>query len=83
MSLNKQEFIAEVVSVKMQKTIVVSVKSTKVHPKYKKRYTTAKKYMAHFDLEKNIEVGNKVRIQSCRPMSKNKKWVVLDILNES
>ena len=80
MSGIKQEFIGEVVSVKMSKTVVVSVKSTKIHPKYHKRYTTVKKYMAHYEDEAVLETGQSVKIQGCRPISKNKKWVVTEVL---
>jgi small subunit ribosomal protein S17 len=65
-----------VVSDKMDKTIVVSVERTKTHPIYKRRYITAKKYKAH-DQENKYKVGDKVMIQECKPISKEKKWIVL------
>jgi small subunit ribosomal protein S17 len=65
-----------VVSDKMDKTVVVVVEGIKQHPKYKRRYKVSKKYKAH-DPEKKYKIGDKVSIQECRPISKEKKWVVL------
>jgi len=65
-----------VVSDKMDKTVVVVVESIKQHPKYKRRYKVSKKYKAH-DSEKKYHVGDKISIQECRPISKEKKWIVL------
>ncbi len=65
-----------VVSDKMDKTIVVLVESTKQHPRYKKRYRVFKKYKAH-DPGNKYHVGDKVKIQESRPISKDKKWVVI------
>lgn len=65
----------EVVSDKMDKTIMVRVDSVKVHPKYKKRYTSSKKYAVH-DEGNLYKIGDKVVIIACRPMSKNKRWRV-------
>ena len=65
-----------VVGDKMDKTIVVLVERIKQHPKYKKRYLVSKKYKAH-DPEKKYHIGDKVSIQECKPISKEKKWIVL------
>jgi len=73
----KQTLKGTVVSDKMDKTIVVSVERFKEHPLYKRRYRTFKKYKAH-DPEKKYKIGDKVTIQSCKPISKEKKWVVLN-----
>lgn len=62
-----------VVSNKMQKTIVVKVESVKEQPKYKKRYKTHKKYKAH-DEKGEYKVGDRVIIEECRPISKEKRW---------
>ncbi len=75
----KKTLIGEVVSNKMQKTLTVKVESIKIHPKYKKRYKFHKKYKAHTEKEYNI--GDKVVIRECRPISKEKKWEVVKILN--
>ncbi len=66
----------EVVSDKMDKTIVVRVDRVKVHPKYKKRYTVSEKYKAHD--ERNLhKVGDMVEITASRPRSKTKRWRVI------
>jgi len=74
--INKRILKGVVVSDKMAKTIVVSVERIKTHPIYKRRYITVKKYKAH-DPEKKYKIGDKVIIQECKPISKEKKWIVL------
>jgi small subunit ribosomal protein S17 len=72
----KRKLEGEVVSDKMDKTVVVKVTTIKVHPKYKKRYKSSKKYKAHD--EKNVyKVGDFVAIQECRPLSRDKRWRVI------
>ncbi len=66
-----------VVSDKMDKTIVVSVSRLKKHPKYKKRYKIDKKYRVH-DQENKYKTGDKVVIKESRPISKDKKWQVVN-----
>ena len=66
----------EVISDKMDKTVVVLVKTVKINPKYKKRYKFSKKYKAH-DENNKYKVGDKVIIQEIRPLSKEKTWIVL------
>ncbi len=73
----KRTFTGTVVSDKMDKTIVVRVDRTKVHPKYKKRYTVSKKYKVH-DEENKFKIGDKVNFVECRPLSKDKRWKVLN-----
>jgi small subunit ribosomal protein S17 len=65
-----------VVSTKMDKTIVVSVDSYKMHSKYKKRYRVTKKFFAH-DENNQYALGSMVTIEETRPMSKNKCWKVI------
>ncbi len=65
-----------VVSDKMDKTIVVLVERIKQHPRYKKRYRVFKKYKAH-DPNNKHKMGDKVQIQESKPISKDKKWIVL------
>lgn len=72
----KQQLIGLVVSDKMEKTVVVKVDSRKRHPKYHKAYTVTKKYKAH-DENNEYHVGDKVVIESIRPMSKEKKFKVI------
>jgi len=74
--INKRILKGIVVSDKMDKTIVILVERIKEHPQYRRRYRVFKKYKAH-DPEKKYKVGDKVTIQECRPISKEKKWVVL------
>ncbi len=67
-----------VVSDKSDKTVVVLVERRITHPIYKKIIKRSKKYMAH-DEKGTIKIGDVVRIQECRPLSKLKRWeVVLD-----
>ncbi len=74
--------VATVLKNKMQKTVVVSVKRLVMHPKYKKYIVKSKKYMAHNEKE-NLEVGDKVLIKETRPLSKNKRWVVVKVLERA
>ena len=66
-----------VVSDKMEKTIVVEVSRFVKHPKYGKYYKISKKYKAH-DENNKYKVGDKVSIVPTRPISKDKKFKVLD-----
>jgi len=68
-----------VVSNKMQKTVTVKVERTLRHPIYEKVVTRAKKYYAHHEGEA-IEIGKKVRIVETRPLSKLKRWRVIEVL---
>lgn len=65
-----------VVSDKMDKTVVVSVERRIMHPLYKKFIKKSKKFHAH-DAENSCKVGDKVRIQECKPISKSKTWEVI------
>lgn len=73
---HKRQLRGVVLSNKMKKTIVVSVSSVKLHPKYKKHYKVSKKYKAH-DEQQEYQVGDKVVIEACRPLSKDKAWRVV------
>jgi small subunit ribosomal protein S17 len=66
-----------VVSNKMRKTIVVAVEEVEKHPKYKKYYTIVKRFKAH-DEENMHKVGDHVEIIETRPISKDKRWKVLN-----
>lgn len=72
----KKRLKGTIVSNKMQKTVVVKMERVKEHPKYKRRYKVHKKYKAHYD-EGEYKVGDKVTIEECRPISKDKKWRVV------
>ncbi|MCD6500532.1 30S ribosomal protein S17 [bacterium] len=72
----KRKLQGEIVSNKMQNTVVVQVERIKEHPRYKRRYKVFKKYKAH--VEKNgFKVGDRVIIEECRPLSKEKRWKVV------
>ncbi len=70
------------VSDKMQKTVVVAIENRSPHPKYGKIVVRTQRYKVH-DEENKCVVGDRVRIQETRPLSKTKRWVVLDILNRT
>ena len=72
----KQQLTGMVVSDKMDKTVVVKVDMRKRHPKYKKSYTVSKRFKAHDDTNQ-YKVGDKVVIESVRPMSKDKRFKVI------
>jgi len=65
-----------VVSDKMDKTVVVRVQRLKKHPKYRKFYKVSEKYHAH-DEANAFHVGDTVTIRETRPLSKSKRWVVI------
>ena len=71
----KQQITGVVVSNKMAKTVVVKVDSRKRHPKYKKAYTVSKRFKA--DTEEKLLVGDKVVIEACKPISKDKRFKVV------
>ncbi|HDO23689.1 MAG TPA: 30S ribosomal protein S17 [bacterium] len=75
----KKKLKGEVVSDAMNKTVVVLVNRYTKHPKYKKYVRTGKKYKAH-DEKNEYKKGNKVVIEECRPISKDKHF---RIINES
>ncbi len=76
-----RQFEGTVTSDKADKTIVVAVKSTAIHPKYLKRYKVTKKYKVH-DEKNEYHVGDEVRFIECRPISKDKKWRVVGRLEK-
>jgi len=71
----RQKLVGEVVSEKMQKTVVVNVTKKIAHPVYGKYIKRSKKYMAHVGAVK-AKIGNIVEIRLIPPMSKNKRWLV-------
>ncbi len=66
-----------VTSRKMNKTLVLTVHSYKTHPKYKKRYRVSKKFYAD-NPENKYEEGDKITIYETRPLSKLKRWSVVE-----
>src|SRR5271165_3759595 len=81
-SSRRNEKVGEVVSTKMQKTIVVEVEMRKAHPKYKRIVRSSKKFYAH-DEQNSARVGDVVRIRETRPLSKLKRWALEEIVRRS
>lgn len=75
-----KERVGLVVSDKMDKTVVVAVENRAPHPKYGKTMVRTKRYKAH-DEENQFHVGDRVRIQETRPLSKTKRWRVVGTIN--
>ena len=79
---NKKVFTGQVVSDKMDKTIVVAVSSRKMHHLYKKYVTQTKKLKAH-DENNDAHTGDTVRVIESRPLSKEKRWRLVEILERA
>ncbi|MDO4539898.1 MAG: 30S ribosomal protein S17 [Syntrophomonadaceae bacterium] len=71
-----------VTSDKMEKTITVSIETVKRHPLYKKTVRSSKKYKAH-DENNEARTGDVVRIVECRPLSKDKRWQLVEIVEKA
>ncbi len=78
----KQQMTGVVVSNKMDKTVVVKVDVRMRHPKYHKSYTKSQKYKAH-DEANTAEIGDRVIIESCRPISKDKRFTIIKTVNHN
>ncbi|MCG3149891.1 MAG: 30S ribosomal protein S17 [Verrucomicrobiae bacterium] len=78
----KKEVIGEVVSDKMEKTIVVQVARRVRHPRYHKIMTQYKKFYAH-DEKSEANLGDRVRITASRPLSKLKRWRLVEIVTKA
>ena len=76
---HRKQRLGEVVSNNADKTIVVRVKRRLRHPLYKKVVTRYKKFYAH-DVQNAAKVGDAVRIQECRPLSKLKRWELVEVV---
>jgi small subunit ribosomal protein S17 len=70
-----------VISDKTDKTVVVAVETRKVHPLYKKAIKVTKKYKAH-DENNACTIGDKVKIVETRPISKEKRWRIIEIISK-
>ena len=77
-----KERIGEVISAKMDKTIVVRVERRFPHPQFKKIVKFRKKLYAH-DGEKKAKQGDTVRIAECRPLSKLKRWKLVEVIAQA
>jgi small subunit ribosomal protein S17 len=75
-------YTGKVVSNKMEKTVVVAVTRMFQHPVYKKTVKKISKFKAHDEVNQ-CKVGDEVKITETRPLSKDKRWLVLEILDKS
>lgn len=66
-----------VTSVKMDKTAVITIDSYKIHPKYKKKFKISKKFYAHDENNSSV-LGQTIKISETKPMSKLKRWIVVE-----
>jgi small subunit ribosomal protein S17 len=78
----KKVFQGKVVSDKMEKTITVLIEKRTLHPIYQKYVTQSKKFKAH-DEKQEAKIGDTVRIIECRPISKDKTWSLLEIIEKA
>ena len=78
----RRERIGVVVSSNMEKSIVISVKQKLKHPIYGKFVNKTSKFMAH-DEENTCSVGDTVKISETRPLSKNKRWRLIEIIERA
>ena len=81
MSLKRKTRLGRVVSDKMDKTVVVAVETPRRHPLYRKTIKRAVKYKAH-DEKNEYHVGDVVRIVETRPLSKDKRWRVVEVITK-
>ncbi len=81
-NVKSRVLVGEVVSDKMEKTIVVEVERTFKHPQYGKVIRRSKKYKVH-DEENVAKIGDKVEIAECRPLSKTKHMVLSRVISHS
>ena len=77
-----KEKVGIVVSNKMQKTVVVKVESRFPHPICSKTMIKTSKYLAHDEMSQ-CNIGDKVLVQECRPLSKKKRWSITKIISKS
>ena len=78
----RKERLGEVISNKMAKTIIVRVERRFPHPRFKKVVTGYKKFYAH-DEKSEAKVGDRVRIEETRPLSKTKRWRLVEVVEKS
>ena len=79
---NRKERVGEVVGNKMAKTIVVRVERRFPHPQFKKIITSYKKFYAH-DEKNEAKIGDRVRIEETRPLSKTKCWRLVEVVERA
>jgi small subunit ribosomal protein S17 len=76
---HRKERVGEVIASKMAKTITVRVERRFAHPKFKKVVTGYKKFYAH-DEKSEAKIGDRVRIEETRPLSKTKRWRLVEVV---
>ena len=79
---NRKERVGEVISNKMAKTIIVRVERRFPHPRFKKIVTGYRKFYAH-DEKSEAKVGDRVRITETRPLSKTKRWRLVEVVERA
>jgi small subunit ribosomal protein S17 len=79
---HRKELVGRVTSAKMEKTVVVSVERTMRHPLFGKVVRRIKKYKAH-NADNLAREGDRVKIRESRPLSREKRWVVTEILERA
>ncbi len=79
MEAKRKTRVGEVIGDKMDKTVIVAVDTPRKHPLYKKTIRRIVKYYAH-DEKKQCKMGDKVRIEETRPLSRMKRWRVVEII---
>ena len=79
---NRKTLVGTVVSNKMEKTIVIQIERRKLHPLYKKYITRTKKVKAH-DAGNLCQIGDLVKVIESRPLSKDKHWSLLEVLERA
>lgn len=78
----RKVLVGQVVSDKMQKTVVVAVETMRPHPVYGRRIRHTRKFKAH-DENNECRVGDRVRLMETRPLSKDKRWRVVEIVERA
>ena len=80
--MNRKQLTGEVVSDAMDKTVIVKVERRFPHPRYNKYVKKSKRYYAH-DEKNNCSNGDLILIEESKPISKNKRWVVKNLVKKS
>jgi len=79
--MSQKQNLGIVVSNKMDKTIIVSVKKQVSHKKYSKIMNKTNKYYAHDEMNQ-CKIGDKVKIEEIRPLSKKKRWKLIELITK-
>nr|YP_011006142.1 30S ribosomal protein S17 [Dictyotopsis propagulifera]WAM63146.1 30S ribosomal protein S17 [Dictyotopsis propagulifera] len=80
--MKKQQRIGIVLSNKMQKSVVVAIEYRYKHKIYSKIFVKTKRYLAHDELN-SCKIGDEVLLETSRPLSKKKRWIIREILNKA